>query len=610
MENIFVEFLPPWVETGLQPAFYDKESGTVLQQTARMYARVNMLIRMFNKLSKNTKTTVEDYINQFNELHDYVHDYFDNLDVQEEINNKLDAMVEDGTLQEIVADYLNARAVFGFDTVADLKNADNLTNGSFARTLGYYAKNDKGSALYKIRTITNDDVVDEKFILEMTNDNTLIAELIVTDTISPEQIGVKRDEVNNDGTYIQDCIDYSKANGVKVAFGNDIYYITTGLNIPLEYSIDFQGITLKAISSVNFTEGMVNIKNTWNIHNGVISNLKLDQNNIAPKGIYLYRSYRRTYENIDIKNTPAGGYGIYLDGDRGGGGNQFNNITGSGNYRNSTFIYVGSNDSVFSHVDYQQYTVGIETNAFVRLFDIHGYVATDDQFPEDWYTNSIFIKIDSGGRIMADELYPDTHNFSFYNYSVLPSQIGKIFFTFNENTPQNSVPSVMFKANNDNVELYYRWKIDSLSLSISNNVLFELIKNSTVSTLSSYLHLNNITGAGNFAIDKPPVFVNRVLPMNNFTKLGIYNGTLVATGTSQYSSTSVERDICKTDIHSGYKLIDGYYSYKGINPDDSSIFDGTVKVANNTVTVIPNTNQKVNFQFFIQVPAQEANIAS
>ena len=102
MENIFVEFLPPWIETGLQPAFYDKESGTVLQQTARMYARVNMLIRMFNKLSKNTKETVEDYINKFNELYNYVHDYFDNLDVQEEINHKMDELVESGVLQRIL----------------------------------------------------------------------------------------------------------------------------------------------------------------------------------------------------------------------------------------------------------------------------------------------------------------------------------------------------------------------------------------------------------------------------------------------------------------------------------------------------------------------------
>ena len=152
MENIFVEFLPPWIETGLQPAFYDKESGTVLQQTARMYARVNMLIRMFNKLSKNTKTTVEDYINQFNELHDYVHDYFDNLDVQEEINNKLDAMVEDGTLQEIIADYLNASALWCYDTVADMVQATNLIAGSFAKTLGHYTKEDGLGAYYKIDT--------------------------------------------------------------------------------------------------------------------------------------------------------------------------------------------------------------------------------------------------------------------------------------------------------------------------------------------------------------------------------------------------------------------------------------------------------------------------
>jgi beta-lactamase superfamily II metal-dependent hydrolase len=118
MENIFVEFLPPWVETGCQPAFYDKESGTVLQQTARMYARVNMLIRMFNKLSKQTKEeverfegvvngTVEDYIEKFNDLHDYVMDYFDNLDVQEEINNKLDKMVEDGTFDDLLEKYFN-----------------------------------------------------------------------------------------------------------------------------------------------------------------------------------------------------------------------------------------------------------------------------------------------------------------------------------------------------------------------------------------------------------------------------------------------------------------------------------------------------------------------
>ena len=52
-------------------------------------------------LNNNADAIVE-LQNLYNELHDYVEHYFDNLDVQEEINNKLDDMVEDGTLDEII----------------------------------------------------------------------------------------------------------------------------------------------------------------------------------------------------------------------------------------------------------------------------------------------------------------------------------------------------------------------------------------------------------------------------------------------------------------------------------------------------------------------------
>lgn len=119
MDKIFVNFLPPWVETNIQPAFYDKESGSVLQQTARMYAKVNCLVRMFNKLSKETKETVEEYIAKFVELKDFVDTYFENLDVQDEINNKLDAMVEDGTLEEIIGHYIQSPATT--DTLGTIK---------------------------------------------------------------------------------------------------------------------------------------------------------------------------------------------------------------------------------------------------------------------------------------------------------------------------------------------------------------------------------------------------------------------------------------------------------------------------------------------------------
>lgn len=101
-----INFLPPWVETNEQPAFYDLESGTCLQQTARMYNKVNELVRTVNNqndIIDNQNDIIADYIEQFNILHDYVYDYFDNLDVQDEVNHKLDEMAGDGTLAELMS---------------------------------------------------------------------------------------------------------------------------------------------------------------------------------------------------------------------------------------------------------------------------------------------------------------------------------------------------------------------------------------------------------------------------------------------------------------------------------------------------------------------------
>lgn len=50
----------------------------------------------------NNAEAVTELQNLFVELQTYVNNYFDNLDVQEEINNKLDVMAEDGTLEEII----------------------------------------------------------------------------------------------------------------------------------------------------------------------------------------------------------------------------------------------------------------------------------------------------------------------------------------------------------------------------------------------------------------------------------------------------------------------------------------------------------------------------
>ena len=57
------------------------------------------------------------------ELNDYVTHYFETLDVQEEINNKLDDMAESGQLTEIIAQYLELQGLLCYNTKLDLKNA-------------------------------------------------------------------------------------------------------------------------------------------------------------------------------------------------------------------------------------------------------------------------------------------------------------------------------------------------------------------------------------------------------------------------------------------------------------------------------------------------------
>lgn len=140
----------------------------------------------------NNATLEEEYIEKFNELKTFVDTYFDNLDVQEEINNKLDAMVEDGTLQEIITSYIQANAIWAFNTVSEMKSATNLIDGSYVETYGFYSKGDKGGAKYKIREITNEDTVDEAFIIAL-SDPDLVAELMVDENLYSKQIGLKGD---------------------------------------------------------------------------------------------------------------------------------------------------------------------------------------------------------------------------------------------------------------------------------------------------------------------------------------------------------------------------------------------------------------------------------
>ena len=127
----------------------------------------------------NNSEALKEVQSLFIELQNYVNTYFDDLNIQTEIDNKLDAMAESGQLVEIISAYLDSQAIISFNTLTDMVEADNLTNGSVCKTLGKSTLNDGLDSLYKVRTKEVSDTADGDYLVDLDVSNTLIAEKII-----------------------------------------------------------------------------------------------------------------------------------------------------------------------------------------------------------------------------------------------------------------------------------------------------------------------------------------------------------------------------------------------------------------------------------------------
>ena len=239
--------------------------------------------------------------------------WFNNLDVQDEIDNKLDEMAESGQLTDIIAQYLQLAGVLAFNNVNDMKNATNLVNGSIVKTLGFYSYNDGGGAFYKIRTMTNQDIINNIDIFAITNSNDLIAELIYNNEINVLQIGCKSDDSEDISSIIN--IATQKAN---LFFPAGIYNVSNPLvlknNIRSNYhntDITFDG-TKDAILKSHIVNNLTGESNpTMSVINISTVNFGFEMKNIFIRcnsnenGIYGYFNYanRITIHHITIINV-------------------------------------------------------------------------------------------------------------------------------------------------------------------------------------------------------------------------------------------------------------------------------------------------------------------
>ena len=286
-----------------------------------LYSLLHYLKETVIPAVNNNADAVTELQNLYIELKSYVDNYFENLDVQEEINNKLDEMVQDGTLQEIITTYLQINGVLAFNTVNDMKNATNLIDGSICKTLGKNNYLDGEGSFYKIRNITSSDVVDNINIIPLDTSNILIAEKINDKKIyvTPEMFGAKGDGETDD---TQAFINFFNDDTLIKILGYNKTYIISGITITKS---NFQLIgnfsTLKLKDNQNVNHMLVFDSWTKNIENINVSNLILDgyKNNQNSADTPLLRIMGHNnhfiknivFNNCIIKNSKGHGIGNY-----------------------------------------------------------------------------------------------------------------------------------------------------------------------------------------------------------------------------------------------------------------------------------------------------------
>lgn len=283
---------------------------------------LQLLGEKLNEVIRTTNNTTE----IVTELKNYVDNYFTNLDVQQEINNKLDEMAENGELQEIINSYLKLKTLIIFNNVQEMKENTNLIKGSYAKTLGYYEKNDGGSALYYIDDNTNETNNYSNILL---NSN-LKANLLKQDYFNVEVFGAKGDGTTDDTKAIQNAINFTN----EIHFLNKTYMVNAvdpsildddihkypeyngGINIPSNRNI--KGLTNSKIKCFVNNSSNYAIFRCCQVDNVSISNIILEGDitqHTGENGEWGHCLMILNSENINIENSQfnnAWADGIYV----------------------------------------------------------------------------------------------------------------------------------------------------------------------------------------------------------------------------------------------------------------------------------------------------------
>lgn len=468
----------------------------------------------------NNAEALAELQNLFLDLKNYVDNYFDNLDIQTEINNKLDEMAQDGTLENIITQYISLQATFTFNNVQDLKNSTILQDGMYVRTSGFHNFNDGGGAFYLIRRITSNDIVDQKTIISV-YDNTLIAQLIYKNSINVLKLGFFGDDEHDDTenfNFLNNLL--NRSNISRIYFPNRIYKIDGTVQFEINNKqFEFEGkLHLKSSD----TSETVRIR-FLNSSNCIVNNLyiysDLDKTEPAPTNHVRQDYTGSNVIGLDLKNS---------------NNIKFNNIFIKNMYWD--FCFEGTENNKTNNITVENYTS--ENSSMCVYSDYSEYI--------NFLNCNIDLKANLGKGNHAFYFSHGTNNFNFENIKIIgDGYVGELFHFYtgnNHNFKNIKIKNVYAKCYSfyisefcdnlliDNIEidgvkpltdLRYLFDIQNNTNAILNNIVCNNLTNDTT-FLFTY-------GSNNITINNLFTRIGEILPSvsNRFIRLDGTNNKIL-----------------------------------------------------------------------------------
>ena len=384
------------------------------------YEFLCLVVEHLNQVITNSNTqndAITNLYNAFVELKDYVDNYFDNLDVQEEINNKLDEMVESGEFQEILEEYIETKVDYFYidenSTFTDIKNAFESSKTKVIEFKnGTYSLTDKIYLTSNTKVILNNSTLNSEYVDEY-GDNLVFMGYPVNSTYT-EYNGISNvhflnGNINTGFALMHNTnIEFNninfgglKGHGIQIGGCKDIKIINckfsgvaiddaNGANheiIQLERST-YGGQPYLDPSSVSYDEtGNFNI---------LISNCIFDKGNDVTTRYYVgigHHSYSADYpyynENITIEKC------IFKD-------STISDISG-GSFHNIEIkdCEFSQSSSIASHIQVRIRFLNKNVKIYNNLFKSGRYAIyqVNNNQNEDWYIYNNKINMDSSGGI-------------------------------------------------------------------------------------------------------------------------------------------------------------------------------------------------------------------